>query len=70
MDQVGLALYWDLVDRLREQRRLPGHKPEHDRPILDQIEDVYDTLSDADQEQAKRGTWRGWPDLFDAHGKD
>lgn len=58
--------YWFLLDVLREQRRLSGWRPEMDRALLERIDDVFETLDDLVQEEARRGTWRGWPDAFDA----
>ena len=59
----------ELVDQLREQRRLPGSTAEGGRPILEELEDLWELMTDEEHEELEREGWRAWPDLFDAHVK-
>lgn len=62
----GVLRYRQLVDELREGRRLPGWKAFDDRPLLEQLEDLWEQLSDEDQLLANQEGWRAWPDRYDA----
>ena len=58
--------YNRIVDALRERRRDPSWNPYNDRPVLEQLESLYDMLSPEEQSTANLQGWRGWPDLYDA----
>jgi hypothetical protein len=57
--------YCSLVDQLRELRR--GRTSEGAlRAILQNLEDLFPTLAQGEQDVANQEGWRGWPDLYDA----
>lgn len=58
----NIERYRKLVDALRTARTQPGWKPEHDRPKLAKLEDLYNKLSAAEQEQVEAEGWRAWPE--------
>ena len=62
----SLESYWTLLDALRAQRRILGWKAADDRPLLERIDEVFETLDDDAQGLARAGSWRGWPDRFEA----
>ncbi|MEI8255678.1 MAG: hypothetical protein WCJ30_08405 [Deltaproteobacteria bacterium] len=61
-----LERYWSLLDALRAQRRLPDWRAEHDRPLLERIDEIFATLDEAAENAARGGTWRGSPEQYDS----
>lgn len=60
-----VATYLNLLEILRATRRAPTWKPEQDRPLLAQLEDLYDDMGDAERDIVAAQSWRGWPDKYD-----
>jgi hypothetical protein len=60
-----LKVYLHLVEMLRESRRSKTWKAEHDRPLLAHLEDLYEKLSDDEQDHVEAEGWRAWPDQYD-----
>jgi hypothetical protein len=61
----NVTTYLNLLEILRDARRAPPWKPEHDRSLLAQLEDLYDAMSDTEREAVSAQSWRGWPDKYD-----
>jgi hypothetical protein len=59
-------LYLRMVDLLRESRRSKSWRPEHDRPLLAHLEDLYEKLDDPEQNRVESEGWRAWPEQYDA----
>jgi hypothetical protein len=62
---TALAIYQQILDDLREARRKPGWKPEHDREALASLEDLYEALTDEERNVVESESHRSWPDLWD-----
>jgi hypothetical protein len=62
----NVDIYLRMVDLLRESRRSKSWQPEHDRPLLAHLEDLYEKLDDAEQNRVEAEGWRGWPEQYDA----
>lgn len=65
-----LQLYLDILDRLRRQRAKPGWKPQDDRAMLADLDDLYAFLRSHHREHVEKISWRCWPDKFAEQGRD
>ena len=65
-----LAIYQQLIDDLRDNRRQPGYTAEDDRELLAKLEDFYEMLTDEERSVVESEGWRSWPDLYDARPGD
>ena len=54
--------YWRLLAELRATRQQPSWTPLMDRELLKQIDEVFESLDEGEQELARAGTFRGWPE--------
>lgn len=59
-----LEKYLALLDDLRRNRMLIGWEPKKDREILGELEDIYEQLTEAEQEVADENGWRAWPEQY------
>ncbi len=53
--------YQEIVDGLRVKRAVAGWKPEDDRQDLARLMDLWDQLSDDEQETTNAEGSRSWP---------
>jgi hypothetical protein len=60
----SLDKYLSIVDVLRESRRSPDWRADHDRPVLAFLEDLYTMLSETEQGRAEVEGWRAWPEQY------
>ena len=56
-----LVRYRVMVAALRLLRRTDGWVPEHDRVLLERLEDTYSDLSPAEQAIVETEAWKAWP---------
>jgi len=61
----AFAMYQATVDELRELRRRAGRTPEQDRACLERLEDLYEQLTETEQQLVNGQGWRSWPDVYD-----
>jgi len=60
--------YLRLVDALREARRVEQEQLDQarEREVLGRLTDLFEQLSEDEQDLANAEGWRSWPDLYDA----
>jgi hypothetical protein len=58
----NLANLRSIADALREARRATDWQPSSDLLMLDQMQAIYETLSESDRAIADAEGWRSWPD--------